>query len=112
MEMTTLHLTLHKEAPVNRSLTAVLTLFIVLAFTCGPVLSADRPVDKPIQAPAKIDKAKIDQSKEKVQSKDVKVQTGKNVSNKTDKAMGEGAGAPPLPPPVPPIGGKNTKTVN
>jgi len=87
---------------VNRSFTASLTLFIVLAFTCGPVLSADRPVDKSIQAPARIDKAKTGQSKEKVQSKDVKVQTGKSVSNKTDKAIGEIA--PPPPPPVGPIG--------
>jgi hypothetical protein len=98
---------------VNRSLTVLLTLLIVLAFTCGPALSADRPVDKSMQAPAKIDKAKTDQSKEKVQSKDVKVQTGKNVSNKTDKAYGEGVVVPRLPPPGgPPIGGKNTKTVN
>ena len=91
--MTTPRLTFHKEALVNRSLTVLLTLFIVLAFTCGPVLSADEPVDKSMQAPAKIDKAKTGQSKEKVQSKNVKGKTEKSVSKKTDKAVGGWSGA-------------------
>ena len=91
---------------MKRLFTASLALFIVLAFTCGPVLSLEK--EKPGDPPWM--KTKTGQTKEKIQSKDVEGKTEKNASQKTDKALGEGT-TPPLPPigPSVPVG-KSTNT--
>lgn len=77
---------------MKRSMTILFALFIVLVFMSSPAISGET------QAPAKVDRTKIDPGKEKVQSKDVKGKTEKNTSQKADKALGESV------PRIPPIG--------
>lgn len=91
---------------MKKSFVLVFAVLIVLAFIC-PALSADNPVDKSKQAPAKTD------IKGNVQSKEIKGKTEKNTtSKKTDKALGYGGSPiPPGPGPAPGPGGKSTNTV-
>ncbi len=89
---------------MKKTFVALFAALIALTFIC-PALSADNPVDKSKQAPAKIDKPKTDVNKEKAQSKEVKATTGNPASKKTDKALGSGGGiVPPGPIPPGPVG--------
>ena len=89
----------------------LLAISILLAFACNSSMSADKPVDKSKQAPARIDKAKADSSEKSIQSKDVKGKTKKNASTKSDKALGSGVGPIPPGPPSPGPIGKSTNSV-
>ncbi|HOW55209.1 MAG TPA: hypothetical protein PLR60_11220 [Syntrophorhabdaceae bacterium] len=68
---------------MKKTLIVLFAGFIVLVFACNPAVSADTPV--------KVDATKMDSTKKKNESKEIKGKTEKNVPKTTVNALGETA---------------------